>query len=201
MSENDANKEISFEAACFSTNYTNFSSISILKQYFMSTKCSDIEYNNDFTVTFKHTLSIENNNSIECKTTYTEICPLSKNVKFEDMDCVVVFFDLENTDSLSELNKILKNISELLSAEKKVYVVSFYTNEKNIKNNYTEDDVQSFIGRYMIDNYDIFKVNMDSYELAEKIDKIAIETLQEKNIINGNKDFDTDKSKSMCSIL
>ncbi len=53
----------------------------------------------------------------------------------------------------------------------------------------------------MIDNYDIFKVNMDSYELAEKIDKIAIETLQEKNIINGNKDFDTDKSKSMCSIL
>ena len=117
------------------------------------------------------------------------------------MDCVVVIFDLENTDSLSELNKILKYISELLCGEKKVYVVNFYTNEKNIKNNYTEYDIQSFIGRYMIDNYDIFKVIMDSYELAEKIDKIAIETLQEKNIINGNKDFDTDKSKTMCSIL
>ena len=48
MAENDIQNNFFFEAICFSTNYENCNSISIVKQYFMSTNCTDIKYNNKF---------------------------------------------------------------------------------------------------------------------------------------------------------
>ena len=204
MSTNDFSSECSMEAICFSTNFQNFSAIQIIKQYFMSTNCLDIKYNQDFNVTFTHTILTGNNNPINCKISYTEMSSLSKNVRFDDEnDCFIIFYDLEYSDSLVELNKILKMLSDLSDCDKKIYVVTLYTNKKNIKCNLNEEDAQSYFGRYMINNYEIYIVDMESEdELPNNIDKITKDVLQEKKLIaSDSKELENDKSKSMCLII
>ena len=205
MSTNEEKKDYIFEAICFSTNYENFSSISIIKQYLMSTKCSNIEYsNNNSKVTFNHTLIIGNNTQINCKNTYIEISPFSKNIKINDeTDCFIIFFDLEYNDSLVEFNKILKMFSDVCDVEKKIYVIEICTNEDNIKNDIKVENIKNFFGRYILTNYEISTINMNSInEFSNKIDKITKEMLQEKSLItNDIKDYDNDKSKSLCCIF
>ena len=195
---------ITFEVVCFSTNYSNFSSISIMKQYFMSIECLDIEYKDENKINFKHTLVVGNNNAhVECNNSYLELTSSSKNEKVsEDTDCFIIFFDLENDESLVELSKICKVISDLSESDKKLYVINIYTNEKNVKCSISEDNAPQFLGRYMLNNYDIYTVNMDAPdELPKIIDSITKDALYEKNMINSNiKDPSSDKSKSGCII-
>ena len=204
MSNSSSQNPCSFEAVCFSTNYENFSSISIIKQYFMSTECLDIEYKDDNKVSFKHILIIGNNNAhVECNNLYTELTSLSKNEKIsENSDCFIIFFDQENDDSLVELSKICKIISDLNENNKKLYVINTYTNEKNIKCSINEENAQQFFGRYMLNDYEIYTVNMDEPdELSKSIDYITIDALNEKHgIAENKKDPDSDKSKSGCII-
>ena len=204
MSNISSQGPYNFEAVCFSTNYSNFSSISIMKQYFMSTECLDIEYKDENKINFKHTLVVGNNNAhVECNNSYLELTSSSKNEKVsEDTDCFIIFFDLENDESLVELSKICKVISDLSESDKKLYVINIYTNEKNVKCSISEDNAPQFLGRYMLNNYDIYTVNMDAPdELPKIIDSITKDALYEKNMINSNiKDPSSDKSKSGCII-
>ena len=96
MSTNESSNGCNFEAVCFSTNFQNFSAISIMKQYFMSTNCLDINYVDKNNVTFKHSLSLgKKNGRIDCDNTYIEVTPLSKNVKIKDeTDCFIIFLIL-----------------------------------------------------------------------------------------------------------
>jgi len=175
-----------------------------MKQYFMSTECLDIEYKDENKINFKHTLVVGNNNAhVECNNFYLELTSSSKNEKVsEDTDCFIIFFDLENDESLVELSKICKVISDLSESDKKLYVINIYTNENNVKCSINEDNAPQFLGRYMLNNYDIYTVNMDAPdELPKIIDTITKDALYEKNIINSNiKDPESDKSKSGCII-
>ena len=203
MAENDIQNNFFFEAICFSTNYENCNSISIVKQYFMSTNCTDIKYNNN-SVAFKHTLIIGNNNAhIECQNNYIEMNPSSKNITInEETDCFIIFFDLEYNDSLSELYKIIKMISDLGIGNKTFYLICIYTNAKN--NNYDkyENEIKDYFQQFLINDYDISQANMETDELIKIIDKITIECLKDKNLLNNDiKDSDNDKSKSKCLII
>lgn len=203
MSESESPETLNFNPICFSTNYQNFNSILIMKQYFMSTECLDIEYTKNIQVDFVHKLLGENGTKLECKNKYIEIFPLSKNNKInEKADCYIIFFDLENSESLVELNKILNFISDFGDAYKKIYVVNIYTNERNIKSNLSEENIKVYFGKYVLSNYDISTVNMDSSdELVKVIDSITEDTLQDKNLFKINKNVDNDKSKSFCMII
>ena len=203
MSFDFPEEKLSFAAACFSTNYQNSSTISIMKQYFMSTECLDIEYFKNIQVDFTHKLLGENGSKIECRNTYIEIYPLIKTNKMNDkIDCYIIFFDLENSESLIELNKILNFISLNGDVNTKVYVINIYTNEKNIKSNLTEENINVYFGKYSIMNYDISNANLDSSdELVKVIDSITEDTLQDKNLFRGNKVLDSDRSKSLCLII
>jgi hypothetical protein len=203
MLEKEANGDANFEAIFFCTNLTKCKSVEIIKQYIMSTMCSDIIYPNEYNASFKHSLTIGNNSKIVCKSSYSDISHLPQNLKINDIDCFIIFYDLENSDSLSEFNKIIKMISDVGDPEKKIYIISFYTNEKNIRNNLNEDDIENYCEKYSLNNYDISKVNIFSDdELRDKIDSITIESLQGKKIIIGDlKDYDADKSRSGCLIF
>lgn len=207
MSEN-IEGDFSFEAICLCTNYENFSSILVLKQYFMSTNCSDIQYITNNNVTFKHTLIVGNKNKkvkIECQNSYLEMSPISKNIKINDeFDCFIIFFDLEYYDSLSELYKIIKMISELGITDKKCYIIGIYTNEKNKSDDDKyENEIKKYLEDFSINDFDLSQVNMEkSEEFANKIDKITIECLQNKKLLNDDtKDLQNDKSKSQCLII
>ena len=203
MSSNNQEAKLTFKAACFSTNYENFSSISIMKQYFMSTECSDIVYVKNLHVEFLHKLLRENGIRYECQNTYKEIYPLSKSHKInDDVDCYIIFFDLENNESLIELNKILNFISDTCDTYKKIYLINFYTNEKNKKSNLTEENIDVYFGKYALTNYDISEVNIDSSdEIVKVIDSLTEDTLQDKNLFNNIKICDNDKSKSFCLLI
>ncbi len=193
--------ELMFRAVSFSTNNSTFSSISIMKQYIMTAECSDIKYVKDNHVTFKHKLLLENGSQLECANSYYEITSLSKSSKAcEKADCFIIFFDLEYTESILELNKILKYIKETCDTEKKIFLINIYTVENNIKSNFTDDNLKSIFSNYTLQNYDISMVNMDSLdELAKIIDSLTEETLREKKLLNKN--LDIDNSKSNCLII
>ena len=86
--------------------------------------------------------------------------------------------------------------------DKKIYLITIYTNEKNIKKNLTEENIKVYFGKYFMTNYDISMVNMDSTdEIVKVIDSLTEDTLQEKNLLNVNKNLDIDKSKSHCLLI
>ena len=67
---------------------------------------------------------------------YIEIFPLIKANKINDkINSSIILFDLKNSESLKELNKILNFIALNSDLNTKVYVINIYINEKNIKSN------------------------------------------------------------------
>ena len=192
---------LTFSPVCFSTNQTTFSPITVMKQYFMTTDCTDISYSKSSYVEFKHVLT-QNNISTECFNIFHEITSFSfEDIKIcDESDCFIIFFDLENGDSLAELNKILNFLSERCDMSKKIFLINFYTNETNVKDNLNEHNIKYYLSKYLLDNYEIKEANIDSLtELAEIIDDVTIEILESKNLIKST-NFDVDKSKSMCNI-
>ena len=203
MSLNDNLGKSAFITTCFSTNISNFSPFTIMKQYFISTECQDIVYNKPSKVEFSHKVISENGSKIEYKNIYYEITSLIKNNKInEETDCYIIFFDLENNDSLVELNKILKYISINGNINNKMYVINFYTNSKNIKSNLTDENINVYFIKYSILNYDISIVNMDTIdELVKVIDSLTEDTMEDKHLFKSNKEVNVDKSKSKCFII
>lgn len=201
-SDKNTPKEYTFEAICYSTNYKNFSSMKVLNQYFMSAECQEINHIDEFNVTFNKKLKIADNKEIECMNSYFEIVP-TKSIKLKKTaDCFIIFFDLEYNDSLGELNKIIKNLANLGTNDKKLIIVRFYMEEKDIKTNSDEKSIPNILDKYGFSIFDISKINLNSPEqIISTIDKITLDTLQDKNLIQcDNLDDKNDKSESFCLI-
>ena len=192
---------INFRAVCFSTNFSNYSAIVIMKQYFLIADCSDINYLKDYHLQFKHKLLLENGAQLEYTNSYYEISNFSKsNPICDKADCFLIFFDLENSDSVMEINKILKFIKNTCDEQKKIFLINIYTVESNINSNYSDENLRGYFSNFNLNNYDISKVNMDSSDdLAKVIDSLTEEILKDKKI--KNKALDLDNSKSGCMII
>ena len=192
---------INFRAVCFSTNFSNYSAIVIMKQYFLIADCSDINYLKDYHLQFKHKLLLENGAQLEYTNSYYEISNFSKsNPICDKADCFIIFFDLENSDSVMEINKILKFIKNTCDEQKKIFLINIYTVESNINSNYSDENLRGYFSNFNLNNYDISKVNMDSSDdLAKVIDSLTEDILKDKKI--KNKALDLDNSKSGCMII
>ena len=79
--EKESKKDITFDAILFSTNFTNFNAMKIIKQFFMSADCSDVNNIDEYNVNFVHKLIIDNKKDIDCKISYFEVSPMKKSVK------------------------------------------------------------------------------------------------------------------------
>jgi hypothetical protein len=138
----------------------------------------------DNLIEFKNKIVLENEDEILVHNTYYEISSFSESIQiFNKVECLIIFFDLEFNESLIELNKILNFISIHCDTDKKIYLITIYTNEKNINDNLSEENIKVYFGKYFITNYDISMVNMDSTdEIVKVIDSLTEDTLQEKNL-------------------
>ena len=192
--------KLSFRPVSFSSNFSNFSSVSILRQYFMTSQCYDINYIKEYHITFKHKITFEKSGQVEISNTFYEISSFSKaNNACNKADCFIIFYDLESNESIRELNKILKFINETCDKEKKIFLVAIYTNIEYF-NKFSEDNIKSYFTHNNLNNYSILSVNMDSSDdLVKTLDSIAEETLKEK--LNSSKILDSDNSKSKCLII
>jgi hypothetical protein len=175
-----------------------------MKQYIQEAECIDIKIKENH-ISFKRKLSLGKGKGtqIECSNLYYEITSLSvSNDICEKADCFIIFFDLEYNDSLGELNKILKNLANLGTNDKKLIIVRFYMEEKDIKTNSDEKSIPNILDKYGFSIFDISKINLNSPEqIISTIDKITLDTLQDKNLIQcDNLDDKNDKSESFCLI-
>jgi len=192
--------KFNFRPVCFSTNFQNFSSVSILRQYFMTSQCFNINYVKEYHITFKNKITLESSGQVEVSNTFYEISSFTKsNPVCEKADCFLIFFDLESNESFREINKILKYINDNCDREKKVFMIAIYTNEENFQN-FSDDNVKSLFANNNLKNYYILNVNMDSSdELVKTIDNITQEIIQDKiDLINL---MDTNDSSSKCIII
>ena len=189
-----------FHTACFCTNSDNFNFTSIIKQYLLTSNCSDINYLNDSHIEFKNKVLLDNEKSISVHNSYYEISSFSKISSIcNKAECLIIFFDLEFNESLIELNKILKHIQGPTSENKKIFLIKIYTNESNIKRNLDEESIKNCFSNYSL-NSEIFTVNMDSSdELVGVIDKLTQTTIQEK--IDSSNDKNLGNSQSNCLII
>ena len=189
-----------FHTACFCTNSDNFNFTSIIKQYLLTSNCSDINYLNDSHIDFKNKVLLDNEKSLSVHNSYYEISSFSKiNSICNKAECLIIFFDLEFNESLIELNKILKHIQGQTSENKKIFLIKIYTNESNIKRNLDEESIKNCFTNYSL-NSEIFTVNMDSSdELVGVIDKLTQTTIQEK--IDSSNDKNLGNSQSNCLII
>ena len=195
--------QMEFKPVCFSTNNSTLSSLSIMRQYIQEAECLDIKIK-DNQITFKRNLSIwkGKGTKIECSNSYYEITSLSiSNDICENADCFIIFFDLEFSESMSELNKILNFISETVDVDITIYLIKLFTVENDIISNYTDNNIKKIFSNCALENYVISKVNMDSLdELAKSIDSITQKILQDKNNLYTD-DYNKDNSTSNCLII
>ncbi len=203
--ENKSEKEELYHLniICYSPQSSAFKSMDILNQYFMSAICSEINKIADNQVSFKNKIKIGCEREIECVNSYLD-ATLQKNTKLNNLiDCLVIFIDLEYSDSLGELNKFLKNLAVLGKNDLKTYIMSYYLEEKSIKKNNKEENIQNLLDKYVFNNSDILKVNMNIHdELIKNIDKITKETLQDKDLIKYDvPDSNESTSHSICLII
>ena len=72
-----------------------------------------------------------------------------------------------------------------------------------LKKNNKEENIQNLLDKYVFNNSDILKVNMNIHdELIKNIDKITKETLQDKDLIKYDvPDSNESTSHSICLII
>ena len=194
-----SNNEI-FNAVCFSTNIEKFSSITIIKQYIMTANCNNVNYRNNNMVAFDHILSLDDNSKVTHTSFFYEMISFSKDNKVcDNSDCFIIFFDLEIETSIIELNKIITFI-KCFSFEKKIVIIYFYNDENKICENYTEEKLDEILYDNNLNNFDSFKINIDSSdELNEAVDSITKDIFDSKEEKNSN--HNNSESNSICFVF
>jgi len=211
-SDNNNNfKNLTITFGCFNTNIINETKSlqSMIKAFCKEAQCSDIKYQSDFQYELKHKILTEHGHEIETTINFIEI-NLTKKIKISnEIDCYIIFFDLENNDSLVEFEKILKCLNTINLNDKKIYLINFFMNKNNIKNVLTEEKIQAYFEKFQLFNYSISEIDLtNSYiEFKKKVlDSVSLDALQEKLFNNDeylkNKEiYDGNNSNSKCFIF
>ena len=211
--ENEDKNDIKITFGAFSTNKNIEKKTlpSLIKAFNQSSESSEINVINKFQYEFTHKILSENGNKFTCKNIFLELINASKNSKINDLiDCYIIFFDLENNDSLIELDKILNYLNAIDISYRKIYLINFFFYKNKLQSNLTEDNINLYFDKYQLENYDISDIDLtDSYnELVKIIDSISIEMLEDKNLIidgvvikRNNNFLNDEKANSKCFIF
>ena len=117
----------------------------------------------------------------------------------KDVNCYLLFVDLENKDSKNQLNLIIEYFLKNCNLLKKIYIIGIYSSYvENLKKSIDEKQIKDMMNDAKINKYSYKELDVeDNNKVSEAILKIlvAVENLpNKKKKINGN----TDKS---CNIF
>jgi hypothetical protein len=159
------------------------------------------------------------NNSIDIK--LTEIKNYSdenKVIFFQEAHSVVIFFDLENSDSIEILTKMMTHLKEncgfegsdlgsstltFSTSSKKIYVLGKYQNSVEKSQILTLDYMNNFLADFRIP-YDYIEISTrDSKQLVSTLDFIVMELFESHKMLNKNgaKANDTKHTSGKCLIF
>ena len=185
----------------------------LIKAFKEEKENTELIVQNNLQYELTHKILSENGNKFTCKNIFIEINLSEKNSQIYSMiDCYIIFLDLENNESLIELEKILNYLTQVDTDinYKKIYLINFFYNQNKIQSNLTEENIKLYFDKYELENYDISDLDLtdSNSELVKIIESISVETLEDKNIINDGivinrqKDFLNDgKDRSKCFIF
>ena len=185
----------------------------LIKAFKEEKENTELIVQNNLQYELTHKILNENGNKFTCKNIFIEINLSEKYSHIYSMiDCYIIFLDLENNESLIELEKILNYLTQVDTDinYKKIYLINFFYNQNKIQSNLTEENIKLYFDKYELENYDISDLDLtdSNSELVKIIESISVETLEDKNIINDGivinrqKDFLNDgKDRSKCFIF
>ena len=186
--------EYIFRLALFSTDYDNYSPISIFKQFFPSQLCSNVNYIKKEKVEFDYNLDGSN-----IHTQCNEISDLSKqyNICF-CADLFLIFINLEDEiNTLNNLEKILKYINDTCDFNIKSCFLGILNNNMEIPEKLKVKSLDELIKSIIMNPYEYKEFNIK--EDFENIYRIFASEIIENKFIN-EKNKNNSNSKVYCSI-
>ena len=111
----------------------------------------------------------------------------------KDVNCYLIFIDLENRESKSQLNLIIQYILKHCNLAKKIYIIGLYNNYlENSKKNIDENEIKEIMKETKINKYIYKEMNLeDSQKISDFILEIFINVesaSNKKKIIKENKE-------------
>jgi hypothetical protein len=141
----------------------------------------------------------------------------NKIIFFQEADSVVIFFDLENSDSIEILTNMMTHLKEncgyegydftsstltLSSSSQKIYVLGKYQNSVEKSQNLTIEYMNNFLADFRIP-YDYMEISTrDSKQLVSTIDFIVMEIFESNKMLfkYDSKAKDTRHTSGKCLI-
>lgn len=141
----------------------------------------------------------------------------NKIIFFQEADSVVIFFDLENSDSIEILTNMMTHLKEncgyegsdftsstltLSSSSQKIYVLGKYQNSVEKSQNLTIEYMNNFLADFRIP-YDYMEISTrDSKQLVSTIDFIVMEIFESNKMLfkYDSKAKDTKHTSGKCLI-
>ena len=189
-----------FRVAAFSTNFENFSPITLIRQFFVSTVCKNISYIKDNHVEFEHVLE----DSTAIHTNFIAISNLEKSYNVcSCADCYIIFVDLELKESMEKLEEIINYIKVKCNDDKKVYVLGIYTKAENIQNNFKEETFKDYLDttKLYCEYLEVcLELTVELVKIFEKIIQDALEAKKELKNLQGGLGDDMSKS-GICLMI
>ena len=192
----------SFLIICFSIDNELYKPMTIIRQYLICEECSNVKYLKDG-VEYDHNLNKDNKYA---HFKFIEILNIDKsNPKCNLADSYFISINLEKEEIFEQLDSIFNYIQNNGNTDKKIYVIGFYINVNNIKDDYKEDNIKEYLDQQKC-NYEYSELNFDSTnELVKMIDFISNDTIKIKKDIyiknSNNIEPETDQSNSGCLIF
>ena len=116
----------------------------------------------------------------------------------KDVNCYLLFVDLENKDSKNQLNLIIEYFLKYCNLLKKIYIIGIYSSYvENLKKNIDEKQIKDIMNEAKINKY-IYK-EMD-VEDNKKVSDIILEILVAVENMPNKKKKTTGNSNQNCLI-
>ena len=111
----------------------------------------------------------------------------------KDVNCYLIFIDLESRDSKNQFNLIIQYILKYCNLSKKIYIIGLYNNYlENSQKNIDEDEIKEIIKETKINKYIYKEMNLeDSQKISDFILEIFVNVegaSNKKKIIKENKE-------------
>ena len=148
---------------------------------------------------------------------FYQLKKLKKNYAINlKIDAFLILVDIENENSLLELDKVLTFIKENYSKDIENYILGIYENKNNIIEDFKENKIKKFLNKkkininyqnilFLIENNEHKQLNVILEDLLNKIFEIKKnkKSKNQKKIENEEEhfDFDDDQSRSKCLIF
>ena len=185
------------QIVAFSTNATTQTPIDIINMFLLQQNHTIIKQS-------RHAIAFSTNlkNSKKMTTIMVRsILNLSREYTgINDVNCYLLFFDLENKESMEKLDLIINYASEYCELMKKIYVLGMISGKDGDKQIYSKTDIINKLNQAKI-NYEYKEINLSK---SKEIAGIILEILDycSKNEINGDLLIDSDLGQAKsCSIF